>query len=63
MTDVRAGVDGEAVKLRAPLEFRSRPAALRVRIAPHHPGASPSARTPERLFEGVRMLVSIARGE
>jgi diacylglycerol kinase family enzyme len=63
VTDVRAGVDGEAVKLRAPLEFRSRPAALRVRIAPHHPGASPSARTPERLFEGVRMLVSIARGE
>lgn len=25
------------------------------------PGASPSARTPERLFEGARMLVSIAR--
>ena len=40
---VHAGVDGEAVDLDPPLRFASRPASLRVRISPHHPGASPSA--------------------
>ena len=42
---VHAGIDGEAVMLSAPLlRFTIRPAALRVRISPQHPGASPSAR-------------------
>jgi diacylglycerol kinase family enzyme len=41
---VHAGVDGEAVDLEPPLRFAARPASLRVRISPHHPGASPSAR-------------------
>ena len=41
---VHAGVDGEAVDLDPPLRFASRPASLRVRISPRHPGASPSAR-------------------
>ena len=41
---VHAGVDGEAVDLDPPLRFAIRPAALRVRISPRHPGASPSAR-------------------
>ena len=41
---VHAGVDGEAVDLGPPLRFASRPASLRVRISPRHPGASPSAR-------------------
>src|SRR5499425_2866382 len=41
---VHAGVDGEAVELSPPLRFAIRPAALRVRISPPHPGASPSAR-------------------
>ena len=41
---VHAGVDGEAVDLDPPLRFATRPAALRVRICPRHPGASPSAR-------------------
>ena len=40
---VHAGVDGEAVDLDPPLRFASRPASLRVRISPRHPGASPSA--------------------
>ncbi len=40
---VHAGVDGEAVELSPPLRFAIRPAALRVRISPRHPGASPSA--------------------
>jgi diacylglycerol kinase family enzyme len=41
---VHAGVDGEAMDLEPPLRFASRPASLRVRISPRHPGASPSAR-------------------
>ena len=41
---VHAGVDGEAVDLDPPLRFATRPASLRVRISPRHPGASPSAR-------------------
>jgi hypothetical protein len=40
---VHAGVDGEAVDLDPPLRFAMRPTALRVRISPSHPGASPSA--------------------
>jgi diacylglycerol kinase family enzyme len=40
---VHAGVDGEAVDLEPPLRFAIRPASLRVRICPLHPGASPSA--------------------
>ena len=42
-TPLPAGLDGEAVTLLPPLHFTSRPAALRVRISRHHPGASPSA--------------------
>jgi diacylglycerol kinase family enzyme len=45
---VPAGVDGEALVFEPPLRFRIRPAALRCRIARHHPGASPSAFAPER---------------
>ena len=41
---VHAGLDGEAADLEPPLRFASRPASLRVRISPRHPGASPSAR-------------------
>jgi Diacylglycerol kinase catalytic domain len=41
---VHAGIDGEAVDLNPPLRFASRPASLRVRISPRHPGISPSAR-------------------
>ena len=44
---VAAGIDAEALKLEPPLRFRTRPQALRVRIAPHHPGASPSANMSE----------------
>ncbi|HEV8205057.1 MAG TPA: diacylglycerol kinase family protein [Acidimicrobiia bacterium] len=40
---VAAGVDGEAVTLEPPLLFETRPAALRVRIPRHAPGASPGA--------------------
>ena len=59
---VPAGVDGEALVLDPPLRFRSRPGALRVRIAPHHPGASPSAIQPDSLHQTVRVLVRMAAG-
>ena len=41
---VHAGIDGEAADVEPPLRFASRPASLRVRISPRHPGASPSGR-------------------
>jgi diacylglycerol kinase family enzyme len=59
---IAAGVDGEAVTLDAPLRFRILPAALRVRIAAAHPGASPSAAMPENAWETVRALARIAIG-
>ncbi len=57
---VAAGIDGEALKLDPPLQFRTRPQALRVRIAPHHPGASPSAAMPEGPWDAIRALLHIA---
>jgi diacylglycerol kinase family enzyme len=57
-----AGIDGEATILTAPLRFRILPCALRVRIAPTHPGASPSAQRPASLWRGFRTLLSIAAG-
>ena len=57
-----AGIDGEAVTLDPPLRFRIKPGALRVRIAPKHPGASPSAAIPERAWDGIRALAGIAAG-
>jgi hypothetical protein len=59
---VPAGIDGESVRLTAPVRFRVRPSALRVRIAPAHPGASPSAAMPSGLAAGARLLLSIAFG-
>jgi diacylglycerol kinase family enzyme len=60
--DIAAGIDGEAVKLTPPVSFRMRPDALRVRIAPAHPGASPSAAEPGSLGAGIARLFSIAAG-
>jgi diacylglycerol kinase family enzyme len=57
-----AGVDGEALVLDAPLQFRIRPGVLRVRIAHKHPGASPSAMAPEGIRAGLVELVRIALG-
>ena len=58
---VPAGVDGEALVLDPPLRFSIRRGALRVRIAPQHPGASPSAAAPNGLVDGARKLLRIAR--
>jgi len=57
---VAAGIDGEAAKLEPPLRFRTRPQALRVRIAPQHPGASPSATMPNGRWDGIREVIRIA---
>ena len=59
---VHAGIDGEAIDLDPPLRFRIRRAALRCRIARHHPGASPSALAPEGAWALVRMVMKIAVG-
>ena len=53
---VPAGIDGEATRLDPPLRFRILPGALRVRIAPHHPGASPSALEPDRPRQTIGAL-------
>jgi len=60
--DVPVGIDGEALVLPSPLTFRIRPGVLRVRIAPHHPGASPSAALPTGLRDTIRRLLRIAGG-
>ena len=59
---VPVGVDGEALVLDPPLRFVSRPAALRVRIAPQHPAASPTAALPDGLFDFVGQLFAVALG-
>jgi diacylglycerol kinase family enzyme len=59
---VPAGIDGEAAVLDPPLRFKSRPAALRVRIARAHPGASPSAGVPDGPGGAIRALIAIAAG-
>ena len=57
---VAAGIDGEALKLDPPLVFCTRPQALHVRIAPQHPGASPSATMPEGPWDAIRAIARIA---
>ena len=59
---VPAGIDGEATKLEPPLQFRIRPSVLRVRIAPQHPGTSPSAILPESFGPSFRALARMATG-
>ncbi len=59
---VYAGIDGEAVTLDPPLVFEMRPAALRVRIAPHHPGVSPAAVARRVRQAGPRRLLQVALG-
>ena len=60
---VPAGIDGEAAVLDAPVLFRVRPVVLRVRIAKHHPGASPSAVEPVGAMTALRALIRIAAGQ
>ncbi|MFZ0090530.1 MAG: diacylglycerol kinase family protein [Solirubrobacteraceae bacterium] len=57
---IPAGVDGEAVMLSTPVRFGIRPHALRVRIAPQHPGCSPSAGLPTGVWAGTQALARLA---
>lgn len=59
---VPAGIDGEAVVLDPPLRFRTLPGVLRVRIAPDHPGASPSAGVPESFPATIGALMRYVLG-
>jgi diacylglycerol kinase family enzyme len=59
---VNAGIDGEAVALEPPVRFVMMPGALRVRIAPHHPGMSPAAVVSRVRRNGARRLVRLAAG-
>jgi Diacylglycerol kinase catalytic domain len=57
---IPAGIDGESALLEPPVGFAIRPAALRVRIAPGHPGCSPSAILPEHAWQVLGALARIA---
>ena len=59
---VAAGIDGEAARLEPPLRFRTRPGALKVRIARSHPGASQAAIEPRGIRDGVEALLATAAG-
>jgi diacylglycerol kinase family enzyme len=59
---VPAGIDGEATVLEPPLRFRIHAGALRVRIAPGHPGASPSTLEPDSPLEVIGRLTKLALG-
>ena len=59
---IAAGIDGEAVLLEPPADFRVRPGVLRVRVAVGHPGASPSSVEPVGALAALRALARIAAG-
>jgi diacylglycerol kinase family enzyme len=59
---VPVGVDGEALVLDPPLAFSIRPGVLRVRLAPQHPGASPSSVLPGSLAGTLRAVARVAAG-
>jgi diacylglycerol kinase family enzyme len=60
---VEVGIDGEALVLDPPLEFRMVPAALRVRIPLHAPGYSPAALgPPSGVLPVLSALLKAARG-
>ena len=59
---IAAGVDGEALRFDSPVRFEIRPGAVRVRIAPHHPGYSPAATTPKVGRGALRRLAQVALG-
>ncbi len=60
--DVAAGVDGESLRLAAPLRFEVLPGALVVRIPLTAPGRSPGAVAADVQQTGIRGLVRVATG-
>jgi diacylglycerol kinase family enzyme len=59
---IEVGIDGEAMLLNPPLQFRTRPGALRVRIPLHAPGYSPAAVVPTPGWATFRALLQTAAG-
>src|SRR2546423_1611475 len=59
---VEVGIDGEAMLLDPPIEFRTIPGALRMRIPPHAPGYSPAAAAPRPGWSTMRALLRTAAG-
>ena len=59
---VEAGVDGEALLLDPPLEFRCHPGALRIRVPTGSWGSSPAAMKDHSLGWTVRALLGLAAG-
>ena len=60
---VEAGIDGEALLLDPPLEFRALPGALRVRLPHHAPGYSPAAIQAPSVTWTLGALLRAAAGE
>jgi hypothetical protein len=58
---VEVGVDGEALRLPAPLRFRIVPGALRVRV-PEGVGAAPAAAAPAGPADAVAALLRVLSG-
>jgi diacylglycerol kinase family enzyme len=58
---VEVGLDGEALKLQAPLRFTSLPGALRVRL-PRTAGAAPAARAVALRRDNLGALLRVAAG-
>jgi diacylglycerol kinase family enzyme len=59
---VEIGIDGEALVLDPPIEFRTLPGALRVRIPLHAPGYSPAAAAPPKGWAAATALLQTAAG-
>jgi diacylglycerol kinase family enzyme len=59
---IDVGIDGEAITLDSPVVLEVQPAALRVRIAPHHPGVSPAHMAGAVQASATRRLVRAAFG-
>jgi hypothetical protein len=59
---VEIGIDGEALVLDPPIEFRTLPGALRVRIPLGAPGYSPAAAAPTRGWATITALLRTVAG-
>jgi diacylglycerol kinase family enzyme len=59
---IDTGIDGEAVTLESPVRLEIQPGALRVRIAPHHPGVSPAQLAATAQAGAPRRLLHAAFG-
>jgi diacylglycerol kinase family enzyme len=60
---IEVGIDGEAVVLDPPIQFRTAPAALRVRIPHHARGYSPAAAASTPGWSTITALLQTAAGQ